>query len=169
MAVGSTEAIRDWFNASFYNKEEIDNLFIQNNQQGLIPYDLMITGDQPEQKIKLVGQTSGKTYNIYLAALMGEDMKETILWSTITLNDDWTKYKFICVLTSDPTNGDDVSYIMSTLYPISVLQTLTFSKTKTIGACNDGGAIWYKLTSNTVLTLKYASSGHLIYAILGYS
>ena len=72
--IGSTEAIRDWFNASFYNKEEIDNLFIQNNQQSLIPYNLMITGDQPEQMIKLVGQTSGKTYNICLAALIGEDM-----------------------------------------------------------------------------------------------
>lgn len=72
--IGSTEAVRDWFNASFYNKEEIDNLFIQNNQQGLIPYDLTIIGDQPEQMIKLVGQTSGKTYNICLAALIGDNM-----------------------------------------------------------------------------------------------
>lgn len=68
---GSTEAIRDWLNASLYNKEEIDELFIRNNQSGLIPYDLMITGDQPGQMIKLVGQTSGKTYNICLAAILG--------------------------------------------------------------------------------------------------
>ena len=77
---GSTEAIRDWLNASLYNKEEIDDLFIQNNQAGLIPYDLTITGDQPEQLIKLVGQTSGKTYNICLGGLVGYMYKKTLLY-----------------------------------------------------------------------------------------
>ena len=68
--IGSTEAIRDWFNASFYNKEEIDNLFIQNNQQGLIPYDLTIVSDVPNQFVKLVGQTSGKVYQLSLEGII---------------------------------------------------------------------------------------------------
>lgn len=66
MAVGSTEAIRDWFNASIYNKEEIDRFFIQNNQQDLIPYELWIKSNKPCGFVKLVGQTSGKEYTIYL-------------------------------------------------------------------------------------------------------
>ena len=73
-SAGSPEAIRDWFNASLYNKEEIDNLFIQNNQAGLIPYDLTVEGYEPDQYVKLVGKTSVKVYNLCLAALMGEDM-----------------------------------------------------------------------------------------------
>lgn len=87
---GSTEAIRDWLNASLYNKEEIDDLFIQNNQSGLIPYDLMITGDQPEQFIKLVGQTSGKTYNICLAAILGE-----MAMDRFNINEHETQGKFL--------------------------------------------------------------------------
>ena len=87
---GSTEAIRDWLNASLYNKEEIDDLFIQNNQSGLIPYDLMIVGDQPEQMIKLVGQTSGKTYNICLAAILGE-----MAMDRFNINEYETQGKFL--------------------------------------------------------------------------
>ena len=87
---GSTEAIRDWLNASLYNKEEIDELFIRNNQAGLIPYDLMITGDQPEQMIKLVGQTSGKTYNICLAAILGE-----MAMDRFNINEYETQGKFL--------------------------------------------------------------------------
>ena len=67
---GSAEAIRDWLNASLYNKEEIDNFFIQNNQQGLIPYDLTIVSDVPNQFVKLVGQTSGKIYQLNLEGII---------------------------------------------------------------------------------------------------
>lgn len=72
---GSIEAIRDWLNASLYNKEEIDDFFIQNNQQGLIPYDLTISSEVQDQFIKLVGQTSGKIYRVCLASILEDDTK----------------------------------------------------------------------------------------------
>ena len=75
-AAGSAEAIRDWFNASFYNKEEIENLFIQNNQTNLTPYDITIISDTPDRFIKLEGLDSGKIYNICISALMGDDSNE---------------------------------------------------------------------------------------------
>jgi hypothetical protein len=58
---------------------------------------------------------------------------------------------------------------MSHVYAVSVLQALSFSKTKAVGGFNDGGSLWYKITNNTTLTFKSASSGHLINVIIGYS
>ena len=69
---GSAEAIRDWFNASFYNKEEIENLFIQNNS-GLQAYDLTIYNGEPEQLIQVEGQTSDQVYNLCLAGILEDD------------------------------------------------------------------------------------------------
>lgn len=69
-ATGNLDAIRDWMNASLYNKEEIQDLFIQNNS-GLQAYDLAIINGEPEQMIKMVGQTSGKTYNVCLDCILG--------------------------------------------------------------------------------------------------
>ena len=74
-ATGNIQATRDWLNASLYNKEEIQDLFLRNNS-GLQAYDLTITGDTPDQMIKMVGQTSGKTYNVCLAAILGDVMKD---------------------------------------------------------------------------------------------
>ena len=79
--IGDPEAIRDWWNASFYNKDEIDNYFIQNNKSGVIPYDLTFKGSVPDQYIKLVGQTSGQTYNICLASILGDTyVKQDLFW-----------------------------------------------------------------------------------------
>lgn len=67
---GNIEAIRDWINASIYSKSEID-YFFNKMQQGLSGYDLTFTGFQPEQYIRVVGQTSGTTYNIYMNEITG--------------------------------------------------------------------------------------------------
>ena len=74
-STGNINAIRDWLNASLYNKEEIQNLFIDHNGSGLKAYDLTITGE-PEQMIKMVGQTSGRVYNVCLAAILGDIMSD---------------------------------------------------------------------------------------------
>ncbi len=176
---GSTEAIRDWLNASLYNKEEIDELFIRNNQAGLIPYDLMITGDQPEQMIKLVGQTSGKTYNICLAAILGDDMKETVLWensgstrpSTITLNDDWTKYKWLlfCATISINNNRYLETYIYSTSFIKKAIQN---NSGATIALCFNAYSsdfLWYGLSNNTLTYMDAGGNNPIPTSILGYS
>lgn len=176
---GSTEAIRDWLNASLYNKEEIDDLFIRNNQSGLIPYDLMITGDQPEQMIKLVGQTSGKTYNICLAAILGDDMKETVLWensgttrpSTITLNDDWTKYKWLIFCTTVSLNSN--RYLETYIYPTSFIKkAIQNNSGATIALCfnaNSSDYLWYSLSNNTLTYMDAGGNNPIPTSILGYS
>lgn len=174
---GSTEAIRDWLNASLYNKEEIDDLFIRNNQSGLIPYDLMITGDQPEQMIKLVGQTSGKTYNICLTAILGDDMKETVLYEnsgstnpqTITLNDDWSKYTFIAMVSK--LSGSGTVGITSMFIPVSCLKKIVIDG-GLIGAIfnnelNSDNYVVYNVNSGTNLTFNKAKN-YVIDSILGY-
>ena len=175
--IGSTEAIRDWFNASFYNKEEIDNLFIQNNQQGLIPYDLTIIGDQPEQMIKLVGQTSGKTYNICLAAILGDDMKETVLWEnsgttnpqTITLSDDWTKYKFLVVLAKQNSTTYNLYWFCNGIYPTSRLKGL-INNSVSIGITITSSDGYVDYAMNLTTTLTYKTHDKLIIdSIIGYS
>ena len=172
---GSTEAIRDWLNASLYNKEEIDDLFIRNNQSGLIPYDLMITGNQPEQMIKLVGQTSGKTYNICLAAILGDDMKETVLWTnsgstnpqTITLSDDWSKYKLLMIVAK--ASSSNKTYITSTILSTNILKdSLDKNENPAIVVADDTAIVYY--IASSVNSFTYGSSkDYYIYSILGYS
>lgn len=176
-SAGNPEAIRDWFNASLYNKEEIDNLFIQNNQPGLIPYDLTIQGYEPEQMVKLVGQTSGKVYNLCLAALMGEDMKETVLWtnsgstnpSTITLSDDWTKYKFLMVLAKQNSTTYNLYWFISNIYPTSRLKEL-INNSVSIGIAipSSDGYVDYAINLTTTLTYK-THDKLIIDSIIGYS
>lgn len=179
MAGGSTEAIRDWLNASLYNKEEIDDLFIQNNQAGLIPYDLMIIGDQPEQMIKLVGQTSGKTYNICLAAILGDDMKETVLWEnsgttrpgTITLDDDWKKYKWLVFCTTISINTN--RYLETYIYPTSFIKKAIQNNPEATIAlsfnANSTDYLWYSLSDNTLTYMDSGGNNPIPTSILGYS
>ena len=64
-STGNLDAIKDWLNASLYNKDELNNLLIQNNS-GLQAYELTITDGSLGQMIKMIGQTSGKEYNVCL-------------------------------------------------------------------------------------------------------
>ena len=177
MSAGNVPAIRDWFNASLYNKEEIDNLFIQNNQPGLIPYDLTVQGYEPEQYVKLVGQTSGKVYNLCLAALMGEDMKETVLWTnsgstnpqTITLADDWTKYKFLVVLAKQNSTTYNLYWFINSIYPTSRLKEL-INNSVSVGMAITSSDGYVDYAMNLTTTLTYKTHDKLIIdSIIGYS
>ena len=86
MSLGNVKAIGDWFRGTRYSKNQIDEFFIKDSS-GLIPYDLMITGYRPEQMIKLVGQTSGETYNLCLAALMGDSMGKAKIYDPVINSD----------------------------------------------------------------------------------
>lgn len=165
-STGNMNAIRDWLNASLYNKEEIQNLFIDHNGSGLKAYDLTITGE-PEQMIKMVGQTSGRTYNVCLAAILGDDMKETVLWTnsgnsnpqTITLDDDYTNYKLLLVV------AVGFGQICTCLVPVSVILNVS---NVAIGAYGDSSYVWYTVNSTTGLTKKSEGGGLITYQILGY-
>lgn len=177
--VGKTEAIRDWFNASFYNKEEIANLFIEKNQSGLKAYDLTIEGDTPDQFIKLVGQTSGQVYNVCLAYLLGENMKETVLWensemtnpSTITLNDDWTNYKFLMIVAKTWNSTVNHMGLSTAFIPVSRLKKIVVDNSQAgCLACSEMSAnqgVAYQVTSENTL-VYFIGSGYYIDSILGY-
>lgn len=62
-STGDIFAIRDWFNASIYNKGEIDEFFIENNDY--TAYEVTIKGE-PNSRVNITGQTSGKNYDILL-------------------------------------------------------------------------------------------------------
>ena len=70
MSTGNVKAIGDWFRATRYSKEEIDNFFIQNNDY--TPYELTFY-DEPDSTITITGQTSGKSYTLKL--INGESTK----------------------------------------------------------------------------------------------
>lgn len=168
---GDITAIRDWLNSSLYNKDEITDLFVQNSS-GLQAYDLTFVGDE-DQFIKVVGQTSGKSYTICLD-MLGEDMKETVLWtnsgssnpSTIELLDDWTNYKFLTII-GKTTVSAGVEVLVG-MYPVTMLNTMyNNNQTPIIGVTEGSPCVWYKLTGTKNLTL-HTSNTYVIYQILGY-
>ena len=61
MATGNIKAIGDWFRATRYTKDKIDDFFVQNNDY--TPYQLTLY-DDPNSIVTITGQTSGKSYTI---------------------------------------------------------------------------------------------------------
>lgn len=173
--IGDIEAIRDWYNASLYNKEEIEDLFIQNDS-GLQAYDLTISNGEPERMIKMIGQTSGKVYNVCLSGILGDNMRETVLWtnpgstnpSTIILSDAWTNYKFIVLCGKKYSSTYTLYWADSNIYPTSYLKHLIDNNVVTgITMSDSDHYVDYKIDSGTQLTFKAATS-YIIDQIIGY-
>lgn len=170
-AAGDITAIRDWLNSSLYNKDEITDLFVQNNS-GLQAYDLTLIGEQ-DQLIRVVGQTSGKSYTICLD-MLGEDMKETVLWTnsgstnpnTITLADDWMNYKFIMTIGKYQASAG-VELVTGMMTVTRLNELYNNSQVPMIGFDAGTQYIWYKLTGTNELTLHGAAT-YVIDQILGY-
>lgn len=158
MAVGSTEAIRDWFNASIYNKEEIDRFFIQNNQQDLIPYELWIKSNKPCGFVKLVGKTSGKEYTVYLNPEIIEDTsykKDSVYYVEDTNNFFKISYRNYRKKVAGPAYGTKCYYGNSSTSPMFVSQDPEFVKYTT----SDGGSFSSRATCEYRRKTWYVAGG----------